>query len=70
MREPGEIARQAAVRLLHEETGLRRADLTLSAVAEFDLRRPDRRELLAVYRVQLLHVVPPLTVNHEALDFR
>ncbi len=30
---------------------------------------PERRELLAIYTVRL-HVVPRLTVNDEALDFR
>ncbi|MGB3444863.1 MAG: NUDIX hydrolase [Actinophytocola sp.] len=69
MREPGETARQAAVRELREETGIHAEDLTFAAVAEFGLVRPERRELLAVYRVQL-RVVPPLTVNDEALDFR
>ncbi|SMC47034.1 NUDIX hydrolase [Kibdelosporangium aridum] len=69
MREQGETARQAAVRELHEETGIRAMDLTFVAVAEFDLVAPERRELLAVYRLQL-RVVPTLTVNDEALDFR
>ncbi|MEU0883347.1 NUDIX hydrolase [Lentzea sp. NPDC005914] len=68
MREPSETMRQAAVRELREETGIHTADLTFAAVAEFDLPKPERRELLAVYRVQL-RVVPRLTVNDEALDF-
>lgn len=68
-REPGETARQAAARELREETGIHAVDLTFAAVAEFDLTRPRRRELLAVYRVQL-QVVPRLTVNDEALAFR
>jgi 8-oxo-dGTP pyrophosphatase MutT (NUDIX family) len=69
MREPGETARQAAARELREETGIHAVDLTFAAVAEFDLTKPERRELLAVYRVQL-QVVPRLTVNDEALAFR
>jgi 8-oxo-dGTP pyrophosphatase MutT (NUDIX family) len=68
-REPGETTRQAAVRELREETGIHIVDLNLTAVAEFDLTRPDRRELLAVYQVQL-QVVPRLTVNDEVVDFR
>jgi 8-oxo-dGTP diphosphatase len=68
-REPGETTRQTAARELREETGIHVVDLTFAAVAEFDLTKPERRELLAVYRVQL-QVVPRLTVNDEALDFR
>jgi 8-oxo-dGTP pyrophosphatase MutT (NUDIX family) len=68
-REPGETTRQAAVRELREETGIQLVDLTLAAVADFDLTKPERRELLAVYRVRL-QVVPRLTANDEALDFR
>ncbi len=70
-REPGETTREAAARELREETGIHVLDLDLAfaAVAEFDLTKPERRELLAVYRVQL-QVVPRLTVNDEALDFR
>lgn len=69
MREPGETARQTAVRELFEETGIDSVDLSFAAVAEFDLTKPERRELLAVYRVQL-QAVPHLTVNDEALAFR
>jgi 8-oxo-dGTP diphosphatase len=69
MREPGETARQAAVRELREETGISGVELTFAAVAEFDLVKPERRELLALYRV-LLQSVPPLTVNDEVLAFR
>ncbi|MEV7045067.1 NUDIX hydrolase [Amycolatopsis sp. NPDC051061] len=67
--EPGETPREVAVRELREETGLHLPDLAVAAVAEFDLTKPERRELLAVYRVQL-QVVPRLTVSDEALDFR
>jgi 8-oxo-dGTP diphosphatase len=69
MREPGETTRQTATRELREETGIHAVDLTFAAVAEFDLTKPARRELLAIYRVQL-PVVPRLTVNDEALDFQ
>lgn len=69
IREPGETARQAAVRELREETGLGVTDLTFAGVAEFELTEPERRELLAVYRVQV-KVMPGLTVNDEALAFR
>ncbi|KFU80276.1 DNA mismatch repair protein MutT [Amycolatopsis lurida NRRL 2430] len=69
MREAGESPREAAARELGEETGIHGVDLSFAAVAEFDLTKPERRELLAVYRVQL-QVVPRLTVNDEALDFR
>jgi 8-oxo-dGTP diphosphatase len=68
-REPGETTREGAVRELREETGIHVPDLAFVAVAEFDLTKPERRELLAVYRVQL-QVAPWLTVNDEALDFR
>jgi 8-oxo-dGTP diphosphatase len=68
-REQGETARQAAVRELHEETGIQTVDLTFAAVAEFDLTKPERRELLAIYRLHL-PAMPQLTVNDEALDFR
>lgn len=68
-REPGETTRQTAVRELREETGIHAAGLTFAAVAEFDLAKPGRRELLAVYQVRL-QAVPPLTVNAEALAFR
>ncbi|MGW7537884.1 NUDIX hydrolase [Amycolatopsis sp. NPDC054798] len=68
-REPGETARKTAVRELREETGIHAVGLTFAAVAEFDLAKPSRRELLAVYQVRL-KAVPLLTVNAEALAFR
>ncbi|MGH3876954.1 MAG: NUDIX hydrolase [Actinophytocola sp.] len=68
-REPGETTRQTAIRELREETGIHVVDLTVAAVAEFELTKPERRELLAIYRVQL-QVEPRLTVNDEAQDFR
>lgn len=69
MRERGETARAAAVRELGEETGIHGAEVALAAVAEFDLGKPARRELLAVYRAQL-GAVPRLVVNDEVSDFR
>jgi 8-oxo-dGTP pyrophosphatase MutT (NUDIX family) len=68
MREPGETARQAAVRELAEETGIGSVDLDFVAVAEVDLRRPSRREHTAMYRADL-QVAPRLMVNDEALAF-
>jgi 8-oxo-dGTP pyrophosphatase MutT (NUDIX family) len=68
MLEPGESARAAAVRELHEETGIYHPDLTFAAVAEFALTKPERRETLAIYRMRLA-AAPRLTVNDEALDF-
>jgi len=68
MREPGETARQAAVRELAEETGIRSVDLDFVAVVEWDLRRPRRREYAAIYRTDL-QVAPQLVVNDEALAF-
>jgi 8-oxo-dGTP diphosphatase len=68
-REQGETPRGAAVRELHEETGIQTVDLAFVAVAEFCLVEPERRELLAIYRLHL-QVVPTLTINDEALDFR
>lgn len=67
-REPGETARQAAVRELAEETGIRAVDLDFVAVAECDLRRPNRREYVALYRTDL-RIAPQLVVNDEALAF-
>lgn len=67
--EPGETPRQTAVRELREETGIQTADLTFVAVAEFDLTKPNRREVLAIYRLHL-DAMPQLTVNDEALAFR
>ncbi|MEV6826963.1 NUDIX hydrolase [Amycolatopsis sp. NPDC051102] len=69
MREPGETARETAGRELAEETGLHGPTLTFAAVAEFDLVRPARRELLAVYRAELA-AVPRLTLGEEGLGFR
>lgn len=68
MREPGETARQAAVRELAEETGIRSVDLNFVAVAEVDLCRPSRREYTALYRTDLHHA-PQLVVNEEATAF-
>lgn len=68
MREPGETARQVAVRELAEETGIGSVDLDFVAVVEVDLRRPSRREYVAIYRTDL-QVAPQLVVNDEALAF-
>ena len=68
MREPGETARQAAVRELAEETGISSVDLDFIAVAEVDLRRPNRQEYTAIYRTDLQDVPQPV-VNEEASAF-
>jgi 8-oxo-dGTP diphosphatase len=57
------------VRELREETGIQAADLTFAAMGEFGLTKPERRELLAIYRLHL-SLMPRLTINDEALDFR
>jgi 8-oxo-dGTP diphosphatase len=67
-RDPGETARQAAVRELAEETGIETVDLDFVAVAECDLRQPSRREYTALYRTDL-QVAPRLMINDEALAF-
>lgn len=67
-RERGESTEQTAARELHEETGIHGTELAIAVAAEFELVQPERREILAVYRVQL-EIVPQLTVNEEALDF-
>ena len=69
MREPGETARAAAARELGEETGIHGVGLTFAAIAEFDLVRPARREVLAVYRTQL-GSPPRLVVNDEVSGFQ
>ncbi|MBV9142834.1 MAG: NUDIX hydrolase [Pseudonocardiales bacterium] len=67
-REPGETARQAAVRELAEETGIEAVDLDFVGVAECDLRRPSRREYVALYWTNR-QVAPQLVINDEALAF-
>ncbi|MBV9012689.1 MAG: NUDIX hydrolase [Pseudonocardiales bacterium] len=67
-REPGETARQAAMRELEEETGIEAVDMDFVAVAECDLRQPNRREYMALYRTDL-QVAPQLMINDEALAF-
>ncbi|MBB5156781.1 NUDIX hydrolase [Saccharopolyspora phatthalungensis] len=69
LREPGESPRQAAIRELAEETGIRTTALDLAAVVEFELVRPARHEYAAVYRTDL-KAVPRLVVNDEASDFQ
>jgi 8-oxo-dGTP diphosphatase len=53
MLEPGETPRSAALRELHEETGLAVVGLELVGAAEFELRPDGRREHAAVFRHQL-----------------
>lgn len=47
--DPGETPLQAAVRELHEESGLHLPTLTLAGYARFWLTTPPRREYAAVY---------------------
>ncbi|MBB2911717.1 8-oxo-dGTP diphosphatase [Streptosporangium becharense] len=49
MIDPGETPRLAAVRELHEETGLRVPGLSFSGYAEYVLGTEQRREYAAVY---------------------
>jgi 8-oxo-dGTP diphosphatase len=67
-RDPGETARQAAVRELAEETGIVAVGLDFVGVAECNLRRPSRREYTALYRTDL-QVPSQLMINDEALAF-
>ena len=69
MLEPGETARQAAVRELAEETGVSATDLSFTAIAQFEPQRPTRREYAAIYRA-VLQVEPLLVANDEVSDFR
>ena len=68
MREPGESARQAAVRELAEETDIRSVELDFVAAAEVDLRRRSRREYAAIYRTDLQDMPEPV-VNEQASAF-
>ncbi|WP_318839277.1 NUDIX hydrolase [Actinomadura montaniterrae] len=59
--EPGETPLQAAVRELHEETGLHLPALTLTGHARFRLVAPPRDEYAAIYTGQVParhHFVP------------
>jgi 8-oxo-dGTP diphosphatase len=67
--EPGETAREAAVRELAEETGITGVRLEFRAVADFALTNPTRREQGAVYATTL-HEPPSLVVNDEISAFR
>jgi 8-oxo-dGTP pyrophosphatase MutT (NUDIX family) len=69
MRESGGSARQAAVRELAEEAGIRTRDLDFAAVVKFELRQPVRTEYAAVYWIEL-YLAPQLVVNDEAVSFR
>jgi 8-oxo-dGTP pyrophosphatase MutT (NUDIX family) len=70
MLDPEETPRQAAIRELHEETGILAGSETLdaAAVVEFTLHSPDRREYAAVFRTEL-DEVPALRPNEEATSF-
>jgi len=67
-RDPGESARDTAVRELAEETGITGHPLEFGALAEFSLTDPPRHELGAVYATTL-HRPPLLLPNPEIADF-
>lgn len=67
-RDPGESAREAAVRELAEETGITGQVLEFGALAEFSLTDPPRHELGAIYATTP-HRLPRLLPNPEIADF-
>ncbi|WP_143174008.1 NUDIX hydrolase [Streptoalloteichus hindustanus] len=66
--EPHESPAEAAVRELAEETGIHGVHARLTALAEFELQHPPRREYAAVFRTAL-SAPPTLTVNDEVSAF-
>jgi 8-oxo-dGTP diphosphatase len=67
--DPGETARDAAVRELAEETGITAVPLAFRAVAEFAMAAPPRHESGAIYATAV-RVPPRLRVNDEIGGFR
>lgn len=63
--DPGETPRQAAVRELHEESGLRVPTLTLAGYARFRLTTPARVEYAALYTAQVAARHDDFTPNPE-----
>ncbi|WUS95022.1 NUDIX hydrolase [Kribbella sp. NBC_00709] len=67
MIDPGESAREAAVRELAEESGQRADSLELAGVAKIRVAPDDRLEYLAIYRGRLASP-QPFTPNDEMSD--
>ncbi|GLX94762.1 NUDIX hydrolase [Herbidospora sp. NBRC 101105] len=63
--DPGEGPHEAAVRELHEESGLRLPDLHLAGYARFWLTRPPRTEYAAVYTAEVPARHDDFTPNEE-----
>jgi 8-oxo-dGTP diphosphatase len=67
MLDPGESAREAAVRELAEESGQRADALDLVGVAKIQVAPDDRLEYLAIYRGEI-DSPQPFTPNDEMSD--
>ncbi|SEG70951.1 NUDIX domain-containing protein [Thermomonospora echinospora] len=63
--DPGETPRQAAVRELHEESGLHLPALTLAGYARFRLTGPPRDEYAAIYTAHVATRHDDFTPNQE-----
>jgi 8-oxo-dGTP diphosphatase len=63
--DPGETPLQAAVRELHEESGLHLPALTLAGYARFWLTAPPRSEYAAVYTAHTATRHQDFTPDHE-----
>jgi 8-oxo-dGTP diphosphatase len=68
--EPGETPLQAAVRELHEESGLYLPTLTLAGYARFRLVRPARDEYAAIYTARVPARHDGFTPNQEISAIR
>nr|WP_062335090.1 NUDIX hydrolase [Herbidospora sakaeratensis] len=63
--DPGEGPHEAAVRELHEESGLRLPALSLAGYARFELTRPVRTEYAAIYVAEVPARHDDFTPNEE-----
>lgn len=68
--DPGETPRQAAVRELHEESGLHVPAVTLAGYARFRLTAPPRDEYAAVYTAHVTTRHHDFTPNTEISAIR
>lgn len=68
--DPGETPLQAAVRELHEESGLHLPTLTLAGYARFRLTAPPRSEYAAVYTAHTSTRHEDFTPNQEISAIR